>query len=333
MNYSKLGKSNLTVSRLTLGTMTFGPRTTEDEAHRILDQAVDLGINLIDTSNDYGNPNWGQTETIIGNWIAKSPANRDRIVLATKVYQEKPEPRLPNEEAGLSAYKIQKQVEESLTRLRTDRIDLYQVHHVDRRITGEELWGTFSRLQDSGKITYVGSSNYNGWALAKHQMQAHARGALGFVSEQSMYSLICRYPELDLIPGAENLGVGVLAYMSLAGGLLADGDRHTEGSRAKAVMEWYGLDEAVFGPKLDAYHSLCADLGISGNTLAIAWTLANPAVASAIVGIRTTSQFDGLSEAVALDLSAETLSLLDELFPIGGGKTLRNAPSPEAYAW
>lgn len=333
MKYSKLGRSNLTVSRLTLGTMTFGPRTTEDEAHRILDQAVDMGINLIDTSNDYGNPNWGQTEAIIGNWIAKSPANRDRIVLATKVYQEKPEPRLPNEEAGLSAYKIRKQVEESLTRLRTDHIDLYQVHHVDRRITGEELWGTFSRLQDAGKITYVGSSNYNGWALSKHQMQAQERGALGFVSEQSMYSLICRYPELDLIPGAENLGIGILAYMSLAGGLLAGGDRHADDSRAKAVMDWYGLDEAVFGPKLDAYQAHCANLGVSGNMLAVAWTLANPAVASAIVGIRTPLQFKGLAEAVDLELTAETLQFLDNLFPIGDGKPLRNAPSPEAYAW
>lgn len=333
MKYTKLGKSNLTISRLTLGTMTFGPRTTEDEAHRILDQAVEMGMNLIDTSNDYGNPDWGLTETIIGNWIAKSPKNRDRIVLATKVYQEKPEPRQPNEEAGLSAYKIRKQVEESLTRLRTDHIDLYQVHHVDRRITGEELWGTFSRLQDAGKITYVGSSNYNGWALAKHQLQAQQRGALGFVSEQSMYSLICRYPELDLIPGAENLGVGVLAYMSLAGGLLADRDRHAKGSRAKTVMEWYGLDEAAFGPRLDAYHAHCAELGVSGNTLALAWALSNPAVASAIVGIRTPQQFNGLTEAVRLELSAETLRFLNDLFPISGGKSLRNAASPEAYAW
>ncbi|GAA6179068.1 MULTISPECIES: aldo/keto reductase [unclassified Shimia] len=333
MQYAKLGKSNLTVSRLTLGTMTFGPRTSESEAHRILDQAVDMGINLIDTSNDYGNPIWGQTETIVGNWIAKSASNRDRIVLATKVFQEKPEPRLPNEEAGLSAYKIRKQVEESLTRLKTDHIDLYQVHHVDRRITGEELWGTFSRLQDAGKITYVGSSNYNGWALAKHQMQAQHRGALGFVSEQSMYSLLCRYPELDLIPGAQDLGIGLLAYMSLAGGLLASGNRHADGSRAKTVMEWYGLDEDDFGPRLDAYHALCSDLGVSGNTLATAWALSNPAVASAIVGIRVPEQFSGLPEAVEMKLSSETLSRLDQLFPISSGKTLKNAPSPEAYAW
>lgn len=333
MQYTKLGKSNLSVSRLALGTMTFGPRTTELEAHRILDQAVDMGINLIDTSNDYGNPNWGQTEEIIGKWIAKSPLNRDRIVLATKVYQEKPLPRLPNEEAGLSAYKVRKQVEESLRRLRTDHIDLYQVHHVDRRITGDELWGTFSRLQDAGKITYVGASNYNGWALAKHQMQAENRNELGFISEQSMYSLICRYPELDLIPAAEEFGVGILAYMSLAGGLLANGDRQKDGSRAKTVMRWYRLDEEIFGPKLDRYHASCAELGVSGNTLAIAWALSNPAVASAIVGIRHPSQFEGINDAVDLTLSSQTLRSLDELFPISCGKPLLNAPSPEAYAW
>lgn len=333
MDYTELGKANVSISRLTLGTMTFGPRTTEAEAHRILDLAVEMGINLIDTSNDYGNPVWGQTEAIIGRWIAKSSANRDRIVLATKVYQEKPGARLPNEEAGLSAYKIRKQVEESLKRLQTDHIDLYQLHHVDRRISAEELWGTLGRLMDSGKITYAGTSNYCGWALAKHQMQALQRGELGFVSEQSMYSLVCRYAELDVLPGARDFGIGVLAYMSLAGGLLAGGDRHAAGSRAHDVMDWYGLDEADFGPRLDGYAKLCAELGVGGNSLALAWVLSNPAVSSAIVGIRTPEQFAGLDEALSLTLTPEILQRLDALFPIGAGKPLKNLPAPEAYAW
>ncbi len=333
MQYNKLGATNLKVSNITLGTMTFGTTTNEKEAHGILDLAVDMGINLIDTSNDYGKPNWGLSETIIGNWLSKNPSKRDRIVLATKVYQEKPEPRRPNEEAGLSAYKIKKQVEESLTRLKTDLIDLYQVHHIDRQITGEELWGTFNRLMDQGKILYTGSSNYSGWSLAKHQMQAKQLGQLGFISEQSMYNLICRYPELDLIPCAQDFNIGLLAYMPLAGGLLAGSDRTNKHSRASAVMEWYGLDEETFATRLTRYENHCQELGISFNAMAIAWTLANPWVSSAIVGVRTIEQLQSIKEIEALSLTEDTMVFMDELFPISAGKKLRNLPSPEAYAW
>lgn len=333
MRYTKLGRTNLSVSQITLGTMTFGVTTPEKEAHRILDCAVDMGINLIDTSNDYGNPQWGTSETIIGNWLAKNPTKRDQIVLATKVYQEKPPPRQPNEEAGLSAYKINKQVEESLSRLNTDRIDLYQVHHIDRKITGEEMWGTFGRLMDQGKVVYTGSSNYNGWGLAKHQMQANKLGQLGFVSEQSMYNLICRYSELELIPCAKDFNIGVLAYMPLAGGLLAGGDRQSEQSRANAVMNWYGLDEQRFGSRLTEYENHCRELGVSYNALAIAWTLANPTVASAVVGIRTMQQLQGINEAAELAITQDSRNFLDKLFPVSSGKRLRTLPSPEAYAW
>jgi len=333
MQYKKLGPTNLKVSQITLGTMTFGTTTTEKEAHRILDAALDIGINLIDTSNDYGNPNWGASETIIGNWLAKQPSKRDQIVLATKVYQEKPEPRAVNEEAGLSAYKIRKQIDESLTRLQTDHIDLYQVHHIDRTITGEELWGTFSRLMDQGKVGYAGASNYNSWGLAKHQLQANKLGHLGFVSEQSMYNLVCRYAELELMPCAKEFNVGVLAYMPLAGGLFGGGDRSAKHSRANAVMKWYGLDETRFANRLARYEAHCQELGMPYNAMAIAWALNHPAVTSAVVGIRTTAQLEGIETAVSASLSDTTFELLDRLFPIHGGKTLRDAPFPEAYAW
>jgi aryl-alcohol dehydrogenase-like predicted oxidoreductase len=121
--------------------------------------------------------------------------------------------------------------------------------------------------------------------------------------------------------------------MSLAGGLLAGGDRHAPNSRAHDVMQWYGLDEAEFGPRLDGYNQLCKELGVSGNTLALAWVLSNPAVASAIVGIRTPEQFGGLEDALELKLSAEALERLDALFPLGAGKPLLNKAAPEAYAW
>ncbi len=182
MKYTKLGKSNLTVSRVCLGTMHFGNRTPETDAFEILDKALDMGINFIDTANVYGGR--GGSETIIGKWFQQNSTNRDRVVLATKVYGPM-HPGVPNEEAGISAYKVRKHVEASLRRLQTDHIDLYQVHHIDRRITPEEFWGTFERLVDAGKVLYMGSSNFPGWGLAKFQMQALQRGALGFVSANS----------------------------------------------------------------------------------------------------------------------------------------------------
>lgn len=333
MQYEKLGPTNLRVSRIGLGTMTFGVTTTEKEAHRILDQAVELGINLIDTSNDYGKPVWGLSESIIGKWLSNSPAKRDKIVLATKVYQEKPVPRFVNEEAGLSAYKIQKQIEESLQRLNTDHIDLYQLHHIDRNISGEELWGTLARLMDQGKVIYSGSSNYNGWGLAKHHIEAKQQQQLGFVSEQTMYNLICRYSELEVIPCAQAFNIGILAYMPLAGGILAGGERQMQNSRASEVMKWYGLDEKAYGSRLAQYHAFCNELHIPYNAMAIAWTLSKPQVTSTIVGIRTTTQFDGIIDALSAGLSEQNIAYLEQLFPISAGKQLRDLSTPEAYAW
>jgi aryl-alcohol dehydrogenase-like predicted oxidoreductase len=275
----------------------------------------------------------GRSETIIGNWFKRDRINRDRVVLATKVYGSMTGQDLPNEGRGISAYKVHKHVEGSLKRLQTDHIDLYQVHHIDRRITSEEFWGTFDRLVADGKVLYMGSSNYPGWGLAAHQMQALQRGSLGFISEQTMYSLLCRYPELEVLPAAQVFGIGVIPYMPLAGGLLTGKVKSVPGSRTSEVEREYGITLDGSNQRMAQFTSLCKDLGEKEHVVAIAWTLAHPAVASPIVGIRTMEQLKGLDRAAELELDAASLKRLDEIFSPNHGRPLRVGPAPEAYAW
>jgi aryl-alcohol dehydrogenase-like predicted oxidoreductase len=334
MKYTKLGKSNLTVSRVCIGTMHFGQRTSEADAFNIMDKALEMGINFFDTANVYGGPgNQGGSEAIIGKWIQQNSSNRDRVVLATKVYGTMRDSSIPNEESGISAYKVRKHVEGSLQRLGTDHIDLYQVHHIDRRITPEEFWGTFDRLIAEGKVLYMGSSNFPGWGLAKFQMQAMQRGSLGFISEQTMFSLLCRYPELEVLPAALDFGIGIIPYMPLAGGLLTGKSKSVSGSRTSEVEKEYGITLGETNQQMAAFSQLCSDIDEKEHVVAIAWTLAQPAVASPIVGVRTVEQLDGLTRAASLELDETTLEKLDKIFHPNLGRPLRVGQAPEAYAW
>ena len=335
MQYTKLGKSGMTVSKVCLGTMHFGSYTTEDEAFKIMDKALEMGINFFDTANVYGGEGGrGKSEEIIGKWFQSRSGSRDQVVLATKIYNPMADSRIPNEERGISAYKVRKQVHDSLTRLQTDRIDLYQVHHIDRRVTPEEFWGTFERVINDGKVLYMGSSNYPGWGLAKFQMDALQRGSMGFISEQSMYSLLCRAPELEVLPAAEAFGIGVIPYMPLAGGLLTGKKQSVKGSRTASVENEYGIQLGEENEQMNAFSALCQDLGEKEHVVAIAWTLAQRAVASPIVGVRTVAHLEGLDRAAELALDVETLAKLDEIFDINRGRPLHTGkPAPEAYAW
>lgn len=334
MRYANLGKSNLKVSRICLGTMHFGNRTSEEEAFKIMDRALDMGINFWDTANVYSGPGElrGTSEAIIGRYFQSRPGSRDRVVLATKVNGPMEDVDDPNFDRGISAYKVRKHVNDSLERLQTDRIDLYQVHHIDRGITLEEFWGTFEKLVADGKVLYMGSSNYPGWGLAKYQAAAMQRGFTGFISEQTMYSLLCRWPELEVLPAAEDFGIGVIPYMPLGGGILTAKVQSQEGSRTASVENEYGI--TVGSEQIKAYQEMCSDLGESPVAVAIAWTLAQSAVSSAIVGIRTLGHLDAMERASELVLSQETLDKLDELFDTNKGRPIRTAkPAPEAYAW
>jgi aryl-alcohol dehydrogenase-like predicted oxidoreductase len=335
MQYTRLGRSNMTVSRICLGTMHFGSATSEEDAFRIMDRCLELGIQFFDTANVYGGrANHGGSEEIIGKWFQQRPGTRDQVVLATKVFGNMVDADLPNEERGISAYKVRRHAADSLRRLQTDRIDLYQVHHIDRTISLEEFWGTFEKLTLAGDILYVGTSNFPGWGLAKFQMAAWQRGFTGLVSEQTMYNLLCRAPELEVLPAALEFGIGVIPYMPLAGGLLTGKTQAAPGTRTRSVEEEYGIELSEQNRQLADFTVLCREIGEKENIVAIAWTLAQPAVNSAIVGIRKLEHLDGIEKAADLVLSPEVLARLDEIFDINRGRPLRTGkPAPEAYAW
>jgi aryl-alcohol dehydrogenase-like predicted oxidoreductase len=334
MKYAKLGRSNLTVSNICLGTMHFGGITPEAEAFKIMDRALEMGINFFDTANVYGGAaGTGATEEIIGRWFKQAGGRREKVVLATKVYGDMVRKQSePNEERGISAYKVRKHVADSLRRLQTDHIDLYQIHHFDRRITAEEFWGTFERLVNNGEVLYLGTSNFPGWGLTKFQMQALQRGFMGFVSEQTMYNLLNRIPELEVIPAARDFGIGLLPYMPLAGGLLTGKKKAVEGSRTYNVEREYGLNLSE-NKQFDEFSQLCREIGEQEPIVAIAWTLANPVVSSAIVGVRTVEHLDILERASELLLEQSTLDRLNKIFNINRGRPLQPGEAPEAYSW
>ena len=334
MNYTRLGRSNMEVSRVCLGTMHFGSRATAEESLRVMDRAFEMGINFWDTANVYGGSGGrGRSEELIGQWFQKNPGKRDQVVLATKVYGQMVNQPGPNQSRGFSAYKVLREVQDSLKRLQTERIDLYQVHHFDRSVSVEEFWGTLETIVQRGDARYIGTSNFPGWGLAKFQMAAWQRGFTGIISEQSMYNLLCRAPELEVLPAALEMGIGLIPYMPLAGGLLTGKMAAPQGSRTADVEKEYGIPLGADNLQFMDFSTLCQELGEKESVVAIAWTLAQPAVASPIVGIRTVEQLDGLDRAAELVLSQETLQRLDEIFSINKGRPLKSGPAPEAYSW
>jgi aryl-alcohol dehydrogenase-like predicted oxidoreductase len=323
MEYTHVGHLGLVVSRLCLGTMNFGPHTSEEDSQKIMDQALAHGINFFDTANVYGRHlGAGATEEILGRWFAKGGGRREKVVLATKVYGQMGE--WPNE-SRLSKLGIIKACEASLTRLRTDRIDLYQMHHIDRQAWWDEIWEAMEQLKSDGKILYVGSSNFAGWHIARANEIANWRHSLGLSMEQSLYNLTARTIELEVIPAVQEYGMGLIPWSPLAGGLLA-GALHKvqEGRRSQQYM----LGE-VEGRRdqLTEWEDLCEQLGERPSDVALAWLLAQPVVTAPIIGPRTIEQLEGSLRALEVKLDAEVLARLDAIFPGPGGT------APEAYAW
>jgi len=323
MQYVHLGRSGLRVSRLCLGTMNFGPLTSEGDSFALMDRAREAGINFFDTANVYG---WrrgeGVTEQIIGRWLAQGGGRRESIVLATKVYAAMGEG--PND-SRLSAYHVRRACDESLRRLQTDRIDLYQMHHVDRETPWDEIWQAMEQLVAAGKVVYVGSSNFAGWQIAQANARAAARHFLGLVSEQSLYNLSARTVELEVLPACRAHGVGVIPWSPLAGGLLGGAlQKAKEGRRASERLQ---KSVERYRAQLETYEGLCRELGEAPADVALAWLLANPAVSAPIIGPRTMEQLTGSLRALEITLSAEQLARLDRIWPGPGGE------APEAYAW
>ena len=322
MEYTHLGRTGLTVSRLCLGTMNFGPQTSEPDSFALMDQALELGINFFDTANRYGGTlGVGVTEEIIGRWMAQG-GRRERIVLATKVYGPMGEGK---NDRGLSAYHIRKACEDSLRRLQTDHIDLYQMHHIERTTPWEEIWQAMEQLVREGKVLYVGSSNFAGWNIVQANERAARRNFLGLVSEQSLYNLAARTIELEVIPACRDYGLGLIPWSPLASGVLGGAlQKATEGRRSSEANQ-QRIEK--IRPQLEAYENFCRELGEQPGDVGLAWLLSNPVVTAPIIGPRTAEQLSGSLRALEIKLSDESLKKLDEIWPGPGGQ------APEAYAW
>lgn len=320
MEYTHLGRTGLQVSRFCLGTLAFGREADEPTSVRIMDRALELGINFFDTSNNYGEPH-GITEEIIGRWLAQGHGRREKIVLATKCYSAMGDG--PNER-GLSAYHIRRACDDSLRRLQTDHIDLYQMHHVDRATPWDEIWQAMEQLVREGKVLYAGSSNFAAWQIVQGQCAAAARNFLGLVSEQSRYSLAARAIEFEVLPACRALGIGILPYGPLRGGILAGGtEQATIGRRSgEGARKLYEKHKT----QLAAYEALCHEIGAAPAHVAHAWLLRRPGVTAPILGPRTLGQLEDSVKSAEVKLSDDVITRLDTIWT-GPGE------APEAYAW
>ncbi len=330
VEHMRLGRHGVLVSNLCLGTMNFGWHTSEEDSFKIMDRALELGINFFDTADVYG---WavehGHTEEIVGRWLAQGGGRRHAIVLATKVYNpvtrkaHRPEPN--SDGRSLSAPKILKHCRGSLERLQTDWIDLYQMHHVDRLCPWGETWQAFDSLVKQGKVAYVGSSNFAGWDIATACQEASRRGMVGLVSEQSIYHLNNRHIELEVIPACRHYGLGLIPWSPLGGGVLAGPLEKLETGRRRG--EEFKKTVEANRHKLEKYEDLCREVGEKPAVVALAWLLHNPAVTAPIIGPRTVEQLEDAARATDITLDTDFLKKLDEIFPGPGGE------APETYAW
>jgi len=324
---TQLGRSGLRVSRLCLGTMNFGVHTEQADAFAIMDAALEAGINFFDTADVYG---WktgeGVTERLLGEYFALGGGRRERVVLATKAFGKMgngPLTDWPNTNL-LSALHIRRACDASLQRMKTDYIDLYQMHHVDRNTPWDEIWEAYEVLRQQGKILYAGSSNFAAWHIVQGQETARRRNFMGLVSEQSKYSLLQREIEMEVGPACEAYGIGVIPWSPLASGALAGIMGNQEGLRRHEP--WSEKVKEKHGDQLTRWESLCQELGEEPGNVALAWTLTRSFVTAPIIGPRTMEQLKGAIRSTEIDLSVETLEKIDEIFP--GFKT-----APEQYAW
>lgn len=323
MVYNSLGRSGLQVSKLCLGTMNLGKLVDEQTSFAILDAAIETGINFIDTADVYGGiGNRGRTEEIIGKWLSKGGGRREKIVLATKVYGKMGD---GVNDRGLSSYHIRSACEDSLRRLNTDHIDLYQMHHIDRMTPWDEIWQAMDQLVQSGKIIYNGSSNFAAWNIIEAQYTARARNYAGLISEQSLYNLSNRMIELEVIPACRKYGVGIIPWSPLAEGLLAGILNETTGVRKKTEAVQKKL--SVHLKQVEEYEEFCLSIGKKPEAVAVTWLLNNPVISSVIIGPRTVEQLSALVDALTTKLSEEEINIIENIWPGPGGE------APEAYAW
>jgi aryl-alcohol dehydrogenase-like predicted oxidoreductase len=315
MEYRRLGQTGLKVSTICLGTMQFGWTTGEPTAHAIMSRAVELGCNFIDTADVYSrwadNNDGGVSETMIGNWLASGAVRRQDVIIATKVRGQMGEG--PNDQ-GLSRQHILDAVEDSLDRLQTDVIDLYQVHFPDEETPLEETLTTLNDLVRSGMVRYIGCSNYPAWLLAKSLWISDVKNLARFDSLQPHYNLVHRAEfERELQPLCLDQGIGVIPYSPLAAGFLTGKYRRDaempDSARADGVRRRY-MNEWGF-TAVDKLEEIAQAHDATIPQTAIAWVLANTAVTSAIIGANSIEQLEDTMKGAEVKLSDEEKKALD----------------------
>ncbi|MBL9104385.1 MAG: aldo/keto reductase [Myxococcales bacterium] len=328
MKYRQLGHSGLRVSTLCLGTMTFGEADEQsfmhkvgcDEAtaHKIMDTALDAGVNFFDTADVYGND--GLTEKVIGRWFAAA-GKRDEVVLATKFRFRT---NKSSNGTGTARYRIVRTVEDSLRRLQTDRIDLYQVHMQDVDTPEEETLRALDDLVRAGKVLYLGASNYAAYRLMESLWTSEKLRLERFVAFQAQYSLVVRDIEREHVPVCTKYGLGILPWSPLAGGFLSGKiDRDQPPPPGSRLEKWKerlaGFDNPRNWQILAALKAVAAELGATPSQVALAWAAHKPGVTSVIFGARSLEQLDDNLKAGELELSAAVMQRLDQAsgFPLG----------------
>jgi len=319
MQNKRLGRTGLQVSRICLGTMTFGFQCDEDASRAILDHAADLGVTFLDTADVYplgGDlSTTGRTEEIVGRWLL---GKREQFVVATKCFG--PMGTRPWD-MGNSRRHIMDAIDASLRRLQTDFIDLYQLHFDDRGVPLDETLQALDDLVRAGKVRYVGCSNFLAYRLARALGRSEALGVARFDSVQPRYNLLFREFERELFPLCEEEGVGVIPYNPIAGGMLSgkhdrtkspeEGTRFTLGNAARTYQDRYWHDN-VFD-SVDALVKIASDAGMPLPTLAVAWVLQQPAITSAIVGASRPDQLDATIAAADTTLDTDLVDRLNEV--------------------
>ncbi|GIP28955.1 oxidoreductase [Paenibacillus sp. J23TS9] len=308
MKYRRLGNSGLEVSILGLGTNAFGKRADQDTSTRIIHHAMDQGINFFDTANIYAG---SESERIIGEALV---GRRHEVVLATKaglVNGEGPNSR------GSSRYHLMQELDRSLTRLKTDYVDLYQIHTFDPNTPLDETLRTLDDMVRAGKVRYIGASNYAAWELMKALGYSEAKGLNRYVSTQTSYSLADRTPEQELVPVCLDQGVGIIPYFPLAGGILTGkysfADQAPLKSRAQtdpSFSRFINDRTLTLGEEVSR---IAEESGCTPSTLSLAWLMEQPVVSTVIVGATRTEQLDENLKSVELNPGEEALSKLDEI--------------------
>ena len=327
MEYTCLGRTGLHVSKLCLGTRAFGNSCDEKESFRIMDAALDAGINFFDSADNYGKAtnNEGITETILGHWFHQGGGRRERVVLTTKVHEEMHRPYDgPNSAGGLSAYKVRRHLRESMERLQTDHVELYYMHHIDRRTSWEEMWDVFEQLYRDGLIDYVGTSNHPAWYFTMGQERANQRHFFGIAAEQHLYNLLTRNAEQEVLPAAKRQGIAIIAYSPLSGGKLTQA-----GLAGLLELEAAGKlpeTQRLLLNQLKQYDVFCKDYGVTQEEAGLAWLIRNPQVTCPIIGVNRAEQIESSVRALDVNLTDDAIKQLDEIFPPVGA-------APEAYAW